>query len=40
MDKYSTLAYIPKVIRVEAPDEKSGIKELEEQIREMKEAFA
>ncbi len=40
MRRMGKLQGIPKVIRVESPDEKSRIKELERQIRQLKEALA
>jgi transposase-like protein len=40
MRRMGKLASLPKVIRVEKPDEKSRLKELERQIKELKNALA
>jgi len=40
MKRMGKLASLPRVIRVEKPDEKDQIKELQRQIRELKESLA
>lgn len=40
MKRMGKLDALPKIIRVEKPDEKSRVKELERQIRELKNALA
>jgi ATP:corrinoid adenosyltransferase len=40
MKRMGKLASLPRVIRVEKPDEKDQIKELRRQIRELKESLA
>jgi transposase-like protein len=40
MKRMGKLEALPKIIRVEKPDEKAKIKELERQIRQLKEALA
>jgi len=39
-EKNGKLEALPKIIRVEKPDEKSRIKELERQIRQLKNSLA
>jgi ATP:corrinoid adenosyltransferase len=38
--RFGKLESLPKIIRVETPDEKARIKDLERQIRELKNALA
>jgi len=40
MKRMGKLEAIPKIIRVEKPDEKSRIKELERQVRQLKNSLA
>jgi hypothetical protein len=40
MKRMGKLGLLPKVIRVETPDEKARIKELERQVRELKDSLA
>jgi transposase len=40
LKRMGKLALLPKIIRVEKPDEKAKLKELERQIRELKNALA